>query len=65
MNVVLPATHINTLQYLRRFNLTLNDLSNQPNQPNASAGVRQTKTNLWLENLIFKIISHKNIVHSN
>ena len=65
MNVVLPATHINTLQYLRRFNLNLNDLSNQPNQPNASAGVRQTKTNLWLENLIFKIISHKNIVHSN
>ena len=65
MNVVLPATHINTLQYLRRFNLTLNDLSNQPNQPNASAGVRHTKTDLWLENLIFKIISHKNIVHSN
>jgi uncharacterized protein (DUF2237 family) len=35
MNVVLPATHINTIDYLRRFNLTLSDLRNQVNQPSA------------------------------
>jgi uncharacterized protein len=35
MNVVLPATHINAIDYLRRFNLTLSDLRNQVNQPSA------------------------------
>ena len=46
MNIVLPATHRNTLEYLRRFNLTLANLQNQPTQLNASAGIHQTKTDL-------------------
>jgi uncharacterized protein (DUF2237 family) len=44
MNVVLPATHINTIDYLRRFNLTLSDLRNQVNNPNASTGIQKNKT---------------------
>lgn len=46
MNVVLQATHRNTLDYLRRFNLTLDDLQSRSNQPNASAGIHQGKTDL-------------------
>jgi hypothetical protein len=54
----LPATHINTIDYLRRFNLILSDLRNQVNQPYALSGVRQNKSDFKIKliGLIFLFI---------
>ena len=46
MNVVLSATHLNTLDYLMRFNLTMTDLHNQANQSNTLVDIQQTKIDL-------------------
>ncbi len=46
MNVVLSATHRNTLDHLRNFNLTLQDLQTRNNSQNLSAGIHQNKNDL-------------------